>query len=261
MITCDYHMHTRFCDGHDLPEDMVRSAIEMGMTRIGFSAHSHTPFDTSYCIKKEEVEVYYEEIHRLKKKYAGQIEILFGLEQDYYSDPPTVPVDYLVGSVHYILCGGEYVAADEGNAKLRHGAEIGFGGDLFALAEEYYRTEADVVNKTGCQIIGHFDTITKYFEKELLFDLQTPRYVAAWQAAADALLKTGVPFEINTGTISRGARQNPLPNYDVLDYIHAHGGSFILSSDAHAAKNIAFQFDKYEAYARARGFRLVDLNV
>ncbi len=74
----------------------------------------------------------------------------------------------------------------------------------------------------------------------------------------DALLPTGVPFEINTGTISRGVRQNPLPDYEILEYLAEKGGKAILSSDAHAAENIAFQFGKYEAYARSIGLELIE---
>lgn len=258
MITADYHMHTVYCDGRSAPEEMVLSALRKGLSSMGFSAHSYTPFDESYCIAEDKIGAYYEEISALKKKYAGKIEILFGFEQDYYSDPPAVPVDYLIGSVHYIKCGGEYVPTDEGNEKLRRAAENHFNGDIFALAEAFFRTEADVVRKTGCNIIGHFDTIIKYFEKEPLFDLKTPRYRAAWRAAVDALLPTGVPFEINTGTISRGVRQNPLPDYEILEYLAEKGGKAILSSDAHAAENIAFQFGKYEAYARSIGLELIE---
>ena len=257
MITCDYHMHTTYCDGHSSPEEMVLSALAMGMTEIGFSAHSYTPFDESYCIRKDQIEAYCEEITALKTKYAGRIRILLGLEQDYYSPPQPVPVDYLIGSVHYIRFGEEYVPTDEGNEKLRHAADTYCGGDVYAVAEAFFRTEADVVNKTGCQIIGHFDTITKYFEKEALLDTAHPRYRKAWQAAADSLLPTGVPFEINTGTVSRGVRQNPLPSYEIMDYVSAHGGSLILSSDAHRAQHIAFQFDKYEQYAKEHGLRLI----
>jgi histidinol-phosphatase (PHP family) len=257
MITADYHMHTLYCDGHSTPREMVESALAMGLSEIGFSAHSYTPFDESYCIPKNKIEAYAGEIAALKSEYAGRIRILFGFEQDYYSDPPPVPVDYLIGSVHYIKCGDTYIPADEGNKKLQTAADLGFGGDLYAMAEEYFRTEADVVRRTGCDIIGHFDTITKYFEREPLLDTSHPRYRAAWQAAADALLKTGVPFEINTGTISRGVRRTPLPNEEIRRYIAVHGGVAILSSDAHRAENIAFQFDCCEADAARIGLRLI----
>ena len=256
MITADYHMHTLYCDGHSTPREMVESALAMGLSEIGFSAHSYTPFDESYCIPKNKIEAYAGEIAALKSEYAGRIRILFGFEQDYYSDPPPVPVDYLIGSVHYIKCGGIYVPVDEGNEKLRNAAELGFGGDLYAVAEEYYRTVGDVARRTGCDIIGHFDLITKYFEREPLIDTAHPRYRAAWQAAADALLAAGLPFEINNGAIARGMRQTPYPSEEIRRYIAARGGRFILSSDAHRAQHVAYLFDRTEADAAAMGLEL-----
>ena len=53
MIREDYHVHTTFSDGRNSMEEMVLSAVSMGMQKIGFSDHSHTSFDLSYCMKKE----------------------------------------------------------------------------------------------------------------------------------------------------------------------------------------------------------------
>ena len=80
MILQDLHTHTVYCDGQNAPEDMVRAAIEKGMSRIGFSGHCYTFFDTSYCMSEDGVKEYCAEIAALKEKYKGQIEILLGLE-------------------------------------------------------------------------------------------------------------------------------------------------------------------------------------
>ena len=142
-------------------------------------------------------------------------------------------------------CGGDYVPVDETAEILKGAAEKHFGGDIYALCEEYYRTVADVVNKTACDIIGHFDLVTKFQEKEPLFDTDHPRYVAAWKKAADELLKAGVPFEINTGAITRGYRTSPYPSGEIVTYIREHGGKLVLSSDAHSTDAIAYGFDRF----------------
>ena len=80
----------------------------------------------------------------------------------------------------------------------------------------------------------------------MLFDESHPRYVAAWQKAADALLKTGKSFEINTGAISRGYRVTPYPSPDILAYLKARGAKLFLSSDSHAANTLCYQFDKWQ---------------
>ena len=102
-----------------------------------------------------------------------------------------------------------------------------------------------MVEVTKCDIIGHFDLLTKFAEQDLYFDLQHPRYVKAWKAAADRLLKTGKPFEINTGAISRGYRTEPYPAKDIRDYIRLNGGKLILSSDSHQKETIAYRFQDW----------------
>ena len=240
-------MHTAYCDGKDAPEDMIFSAIEKGLKTVGVSGHSYTFFDESYCMQKADIPRYISELHYLRAKYFDQIRVLCGVEQDYYSDYPTDEFDYVIGSVHYVKIEDAYIPVDESPEILKNAAEKYFGGDIYALCELYFRTVDDVVRKTDCDIIGHFDLIAKFIEKEPLFDTNHPRYVAAWQAAADELLKCDVPFEINTGAMSRGYRTQPYPSADMIAYIREKGGRFVLSSDAHSAENIAYTFEEYES--------------
>lgn len=260
MITKDLHMHTCYCDGSAAPEDMVISAIEKGLSTVGISGHSYTFFDESYCMQKTAVPRYLAECRYLRAKYYDRIHVLCGVEQDYYSDYPTDEFDYVIGSVHYIKVDEEYIPVDESVAILKDAVEKHFNGDIYALCELYFATVADVVNKTDCDIIGHFDLISKFIEvgddacdvphtgdsANAIFDVNHPRYIAAWQKAVDTLLKHDVPFEINTGAISRGYRTSPYPNEDMIAYIKEHGGRFVLSSDAHSKENVAFQFERYE---------------
>ena len=242
----DLHTHTVFSDGKNSPEEMVISAIEKGLCEIGISDHSYTDFDTSYCIKKEKISEYKAEILRLKSKYSVKISVLCGIEQDYFSSEPTDGYDYVIGSVHYIFKNGEYVPMDESPLILKNAAEKFFNGDIYALAEEYFKTVSDVVRKTNADIIGHFDLITKFNEIAPLFDEKNPRYIKARNNALDELLKTGKPFEINTGAISRGYRTTPYPSAEAIEYIKKKGGKFILSSDAHSTETLCFKFPEIE---------------
>ena len=259
MMLCDYHMHTTFCDGKSTPEEMVRSAVEKGLTTIGFSGHSYTWFDESYCMKKENVPAYCAEIAALKDSYAGKIKILCGVEQDLFSTEPTTGFDYVIGSVHYLRFGDEFVPVDEGNAKHRKAAETYFGGDLYAFAEAYFAAAGSVAEQTNCDIIGHFDIITKYYDNAPELDVTHPRYRAAWHAAADRLIASGKPFEINTGAITRGVRKDPYPSEEILAYLAEKKAPVILSSDAHSAPAVAFGFDRCTALANKYGLRVVTL--
>lgn len=239
----DLHMHTIWSDGTNTAEEMVQEAIRKGLETVGISDHSSG--DPCGMTLEQSVD-YRAEIAALKEKYAGQIRVLCGLERDYFTDD-FADYDYTIGSVHWLaMPDGHHVPVDYMAEKLREGADKYFGGDFYALAEAYYAMMAKVVEVTKCDIIGHFDLITKFIEQDPAFDTNHPRYVKAWQQAADELLKTGKPFEVNTGAISRGYRTTPYPAKEIRDYIREHGGKLIMSSDAHAKENIAFRFDEWE---------------
>ncbi len=245
MIRSDFHCHTLFCDGKDSPEDMVRSALEKGLKAIGISGHSYAPFDPG-CIgmTPENEAKYRRQISRLKKRYEGEILVFCGIEQDIFSPAPKNPFDYSIGSVHYLKAGDSYIAVDDKPEILTGLRDSYFSGDIYALCAAYYETVSRVHEVTGCDIIGHFDLISKFNEDGSLFDREDPRYRAAWMSAADVLLKAGVPFEVNTGAMSRGYRTEPYPASDIIRYIGEKGGSFVLSSDAHRKEDLTFGFDK-----------------
>ncbi len=242
----DLHTHTIYCDGTSTPEAMVRAAIEMGLGCLGFSGHGYAIYDTDCCMSLSNTEVYRAEIERLKRKYREYIRILCGVEQDYWSDVDTSDFDYVIGSVHYVKKDGEMLCVDNTPEIAKAAVDEHFGGDWYAFAEAYFATVADVVNKTRCQIIGHFDLVSKFNEKEWFFDEAHPRYVAAWQAALDRLLPCGVPFEINTGAMSRGWRTAAYPNADMIGYIKSRGGRLVLSSDSHSDRTLCYGFGPYE---------------
>ncbi len=239
-------MHTVFSDGSASPEEMIERGIALGLEEIGISDHSYTFFDTSYCMQEAEEEEYRKELDRLKKKYEGKIRVLKGIEQDFWSAPPSGDYEYIIGSVHFLRTGDIYFPVDESAEVLRDAAEKYFGGDMMSLCELYYETVVNVAEKTGADIVGHFDLISKFNEKGELFDPEDPRYVKAWKKAADRLLPAGIPFEINTGAISRGYRTSPYPSPEQIGYIKSRGGRLILSSDAHSPEYIAYLFGRYE---------------
>ena len=258
MIRGDFHVHTTFCDGQASPEEMVQAALEKGMPAIGFSGHSHTRFDESWCMSRAGTRAYRREIARLKKACAGRIEVYCGVEQDMCSDAPTDGCDYVIGSVHYLRVGDAHFPVDESAELQLDAAARQFGGDIYAFAEAYYRQLAQVQAATGCGVIGHFDIVAKFNEGGALFDERHPRYVAAWRSAADALLESGALFEINTGGITRGWRSVPYPAPPIMEYLIARGARFLLSSDAHRPDGLCRGFDEWGAWARARGAEIVE---
>ena len=246
----DLHTHTCFCDGHDAPEQMVRAAVEKGITTLGLLAHSYVDFDRNYAIDPSRVEDFKKEVARLREAYLGKIDVLLGIEADYYATEIYEGTDYVIGSVHYLRFGDKYRSIDASEDEQRAIVSEEFGGDWYAMCEMYYQTLADIRHKCAADIVGHFDIVTKFNEGDRLFDTSNERYIRAWQAAADKLIGEGLTFEINTGAISRRKRTTPYPARDILDYLKERGARLVLSSDAHCAKNLAFQFEEYSHWLR-----------
>ena len=89
-IKCNLHTHTQFCDGKDSMEDMVLAAIDKGFETLGFSPHSYTPFCLDYCVR--DFSAVEREFARLKDKYGEKINLLLGVELDYYGEMPKAPL-------------------------------------------------------------------------------------------------------------------------------------------------------------------------
>ena len=252
----NYHTHTTFCDGNSSPEEFVKKAIELGMKEIGFSAHSYTEFDSSCCLSLEKTNLYKQEINRLKKAYEGQIKIYLGIEQDYYSNQPTDDYNFVIGSVHYVKKNGEYIAVDAFKDKQLKQVQKHYGNYMDFVAD-YYNLVSDVYNKTKCNIIGHFDLITKFNGGGELFDEQSQKYISLAQESAKVVAGQNTFVEVNTGAIARGYKSSFYPAENLLSILASSGKPFVLSSDAHKLEHLNFGLDEAKQKLDKLGYKTI----
>lgn len=254
MKKINLHSHTTYCDGINNAEDMVLAAIDKGFDVFGFSGHSYLDFDDSWCMSPKKTQKYLDEIKKLSAKYQGKIKIFCGVEQDYLSSTPVDEYDYVIGSVHVIYKDGKYISVDYTADHLIQHINECYGGDSLALAEDYFQMIGNVHDKTNCNIIGHFDLLTKFNEKTPIFDTSHPRYIAAVDKALSKLLTKNVIFEVNTGAISRGYRTLPYPSTEILTKIKQCGGKVIISSDTHSVDSVDACFEEALEFIKRCGF-------
>ncbi len=253
----DYHVHTTYCDGASCAEDVVLSAIEKGVRILGFSGHSFNVYDGTYCMDSDTTP-YREEIRALSEKYSDKIKILCGIERDKTTDELSEDFDYTIASVHHVVVNGEDIPVDNTPELLMNGIERHFGGDVYAFCERYYDDVASFSEEIRPDIIGHFDLVTKFMEKGFPLDTENPRYITAYTKAIERLVPLDIPFEINTGAISRGYRTSPYPSLAQMKKINELDGKFILTSDSHAASTVCFEFSKWRKAARELGLELLE---
>ena len=257
MLPADFHTHTCYDHARGTPAEMAAEALRMGMRALGIVGHARMEFFCDYAMTPEGEQRFFAEMQALKARYAGQLDLFCGIELDYYSLPAELPYDYRIGSVHYVKSEGHVISVDSDPAELVEDVRRFCGGDFKRLYQIYYETVAGIVEKTGADVIGHIDLISKFNEEGQLFSMEDPAYRRAALDAVDALLKKDCLFEINSGAISRGCRTTPYPLPWILKEIHDRGGRILLSSDAHEVGTMLFRFEDSAELARAAGFRTV----
>ncbi len=262
----NYHTHTLLCDGENTPEEMVEAAIEQGLGELGFSGHSYLPGEDEWTMDPQKTAEYKETVKALKEKYKDSINIRLGIEQDYWSDTTDLEdYDYVIGAVHSI--SGDDTTWSSVDYKLENFnkcLEQYCDNDIMNMVEKYYSLVGDLYERTHCNIIAHFDLITRFnYEvmKEtgsLLVDVNNPRYIAAEKAALEKLIKTPVIFEINTGAMARGYKKVPYPSERILRYLGEHNAPVIISSDSHSKETITYAFDVAEDLVKKYDLNLVE---
>ncbi len=131
-MIANYHTHTPRCK-HAIgrEEEYVRCAMDAGFQILGFADHTPYPFPAGFVsgfrMGLHELEDYCLTVRKLRQQYAGQIQILLGVEAEYY--PKFFPdlmdilrdngVQYMILGQHMI--GNEidepYCGIPDGDAK------------------------------------------------------------------------------------------------------------------------------------------------
>lgn len=250
------HTHGPFCDGKADYEDTIKRAIEVGFDSIGFSGHSHTAFDTSYCMSEEDTQKYKVLINQLKEKYSGVIDVFCGIEFDIYSDDKLSGYDYAIVSAHYVKSGDKYLEIDPRTpADIKKTIDTCFGGNGLLLAKAFYEgVSANIPCKPETLIAGHFDLVTIHCEHGGIIDTDSDEYRRYALEAVSAVAEKIKVFEINVGAIARGYHKTPYPADFILKRVNELGCSVVISSDCHRPEFLDTNFDIGIELARSCGF-------
>lgn len=253
------HTHSTFCDGKNTLEEMVETALSRGFHSIGFSKHSYMPFSSYFKWTAEEAAenaaAYRREAARLKDLYRDRIEIFCAEEVEMFSEVDKENYDYLIGSVHYLKIGEEFVGFDRDAKAVDHIVSHYFGGDGMKFAKMYFEHIAELPAHNDFDIVGHFDIHAKLNETCHMFDDASPAYLSMAYEALDALAGK-IPFaEINTGAIARGYRSVPYPTLPILKEMKRRGLGILFTSDCHDKNYFDCYFHEAEQLALAAGFK------
>jgi histidinol-phosphatase (PHP family) len=250
----DFHTHHERC-GHAAGQiqDYIEAAMEKGLTMIGISDHSPyfaNPIDQpqpGIAMAKSEFPSYIEEVLRLKEQYKDRIEVLLGVESDFFPEHASLyqrvyeqyPFDYIIGSVHVI--GNVSIFNRNRWKKLNQQQKI-------ATKEAYYE-QIMLSAKSGMfDILGHVDAMRGYY----------PEFGHIPTNAVDLTLKViaecDIAIEINTSGKTKDCG-GWYPADDLLARAMHYGVKVTFGSDAHAPSRVGDEWQQVRERLRDIGFK------
>ena len=254
-VKFDIHTHHERCGHADgVIEDYILNAIEQGLKVIGISDHSpyfahqdDHPFP-HITMATSDFANYVEEVLLLKQKYADKIDVLLGLESDFFPDYVTIyreqlskyPFDYVIGSVHHV--DDVSIFNKKRWSKLNK-------KQLIETKEKYYNLIAESAKSGMFQILGHIDAMKAYYP-----DFS---HIPA-QHAVDEALKTiaecKVAIEVNTSGSTKLVG-GWYPSDEILERAFHFGVKISFGSDAHKPSRIGEDFEKVAALLQQIGYK------
>ena len=263
-MKANYHTHCTYCDGKAEAETVVLAAIEQGFNVLGFS--SHQPLDgEEWTMLARAVPDYVKEIRALAEKYREKILILCGMERDFIATADiwpekrweNLPLDFVIGSVHAVFppATNRMESVDGPVEEVAAMIEEGYEGNARRMVEDYYDLMALMVSRETIDFVGHLDVVKKQNKKLGFLNENESWYRKKVLGVLDVIARKGVPLEINTGGISRGATDDLYPSQPILRECFKRNIPILINSDAHDPEHLGFAFDRARDAALDAGYR------
>ena len=227
-MQANYHTHTVRCHHAEGTErEYIEQAIARKLETLGFSDHSPQVFDGGYVSGKrmlpEQLEEYVATLQSLREEYAGRIEILIGLEAEYYPKYFGRLMD-LIRPYHldYLLLGQHYLGnEEEGLPPCPRPTE-----DEGRL-EQYVRQVTEGMETGAFSCVVHPDILNYTGDRKINRKWYEKLCVRAKEL--------DIPLEINL----LGVREDRNYPNDVFWEIAAREGNMVIyGSDAHRADHV-----------------------
>ncbi|MEI7026658.1 histidinol-phosphatase [Paenibacillus sp. y28] len=250
----DLHTHHTRC-GHARGSirDYIEAALKAGLQVIGISDHSpyfgsgkEQPFP-QIAMGVSEFPRYIEEVLQLKAEYQGRIEVLLGVESDFFPEHAEVyrrvyaqyPFDYVIGSVHKSDGISIFNKNRWNKLNMRQRVE---------QKERYYDLIQQSARSGMFQILGHIDAMKGYY----------PEFSAIQTKAVEDTLRIigqeGMAIEINTSGKTKDCG-GWYPADEILELALHYGVQVTFGSDAHDPHRVGDDWDEVSRRLKEIGFR------
>ena len=233
-MKANYHTHTSRC-GHaeGTDEQYVKAAVSQGYDVLGFADHVPWPYKSGFVhhgvrMPVTQLDEYLSSVRRLKKQYAGKIEILAGFECGYFPEYMNWLAEMKEEKqLDYLIFGNHYDTTDE-------------GGMYFGQT----RTAAQLKRYVDSAVKGVETGLFSYLAHPDLFMRRYGRFDADCRAAAKDLCQVckenNLPMEYNLHDryVSYTSRHTGYPHPDFFEIVQSYGVDVIIGVDAHEPEEI-----------------------
>jgi histidinol-phosphatase (PHP family) len=246
----NYHTHSKYCDGKNELIDYVSMARQKNIKSLGFSSHAPVPFDCKWCMPKDKLAAYLEQIDTLKISHQD-IELYKSLEIDFI--PGVISpfefkdeLDYTIGSIHFIdkLPDNTPWEIDGTHAVFKEGYEKIFNSNIRDVLVRYFELTREMIYASDPTIIGHLDKIKiqnidgKYFnETDQWYKDEVLKTLKLIEQAESIV-------EVNTRGIYQKKTTTTYPSPWILEIIRDKNIPITISSDAHHPDDLTNQFEQ-----------------
>ena len=263
MKWSNYHQHCHFDDGTNTIEEHVKSAINQGVISLGFSGHCPVPFENKWCIPRQEITSYFDEIDQSKKRINGALQVYSSLEIDYIpgiidlnqSWIESLPMDYTLGSVHFVGTyeNGRPWEIDGQHQIFLDGLQKIYHGDVIQVINKYFELIRQMVRIACPDIIGHLDKIKMH--NRGFWNEDDPWYQEEILNTLEEIKAANSIIEVNTRGIYKKLTMEPYPGSWILQKIHEMNIPIQLNSDAHHPSEITKNFRQIALLLKSIGFK------
>ncbi|WP_054958172.1 histidinol-phosphatase [Paenibacillus dakarensis] len=251
----DLHTHHFRCghaDGNI--REYIEAGISSGLRVIGISDHTPyfgSPEDQPFpyiAMGKAELANYVDEVLQLKQEYEGKIDVLLGIESDFFPQHAEVylqtlskyPFDYIIGSVHQV----SGVSIFNKNRWKNLGSK-----QKVAVKEEYFSLIRQSARSGMFQILGHIDAMKGNYPS--FTDIMTED---ALEETLKVIAECGIAIEINTSGKTK-LSGGWYPSNAILERALYHGVEVTFGSDAHKPSRVGDEFEEVAAALKDIGFK------
>ena len=234
----DYHLHVIAHDDRPMTVENILAYCEVarrrGLRQMGITEHDRYLDKIDLAAFQEARE----ESEDVGLRLGIEIDFVPGAEEQMDHDISALPYDYVIGSVHR-------VDGEEVDQPLD--LSIYEKMDAYDLYAAYYANVRKAALSGRFDVLGHPDLI-KIFKTFPEKDI-TP----ILEETADAVAESGIVVDVNAAGLRKPVGE-VYPSKKFLQMFHRRGVPIVLSSDAHAADQVAMGYETSVKMVREVGY-------